>query len=133
MTTEQLAFPVAVVRRGDDAPALAGAWCAQQMSPGQTLTVWVPIKKNLRENPALAKYIERNRLEVITGRGSSTPAPGPLIMAWARPDEITDALEYASGVSALCIIVGNPDLSRPWAETVDAQVVGTSPWIDCTD
>ncbi|MGC0363800.1 hypothetical protein ABH922_001784 [Rhodococcus sp. 27YEA15] len=123
--------PVAVVRRGPSAPVVAGAWCREHLGPGQEVTVWVPTKRNLRENKELAAFIERYRLEVITGRGFSTPStPGPLIMAWANPNEVEKALEYASGVTALCVIVGNPDLARPWAESVGAEVVGTSPWID---
>ena len=87
--------------------------------------------RELWANKELAAFVERYRLEVIMGRGLSVPStPGPLIMARARPK----AIEYARGVTALCAIVGNADVTRPRAEVVvkGVEVVRSSPWIDCT-
>lgn len=120
-------YPCAVTSSDDQGLEQGIAWSVQRLEPGQSLTLWVPLKRSLANNSRIRRLSESRRVEVITGRGVPYIAgPGPVLMAWPRMDDIGELQRSASRITALCVVVWNEGEIRPWVLASKPELLGDS-------
>lgn len=136
MFDRNIDYPRAVASSDDQGIDAAITWCASKVENGQVISVWTPLKSNLRGNAKLEQFVNRYRdVEHITGRGFSMPAGrGPVLMAWPRMDGIGELLRHGQGITTLCVISWNEDEIRPWVTAVRPEILGDgSAWDTLTE
>lgn len=118
---------MAVASPDDEGVNAAITWCVEHMGKGDTLTVWTSLKSNLRNNPKLERLVNRHsNVEHVTGRGGAyVRGNGPVLMAWAKMDDIGELVRFNSHhIRALCVISWNEDWLRPWVAQVRPAILG---------
>jgi hypothetical protein len=105
------------------------AWVARHKKDdpdADGVTVWAHGKQNLGYNEIIRTLVGRPGVHAITGRGfSSVRVRGPLIMAWANPEDIGELMKFsASRVTALLVIGWTTPKQYPWAYFAGAEFIG---------
>lgn len=123
--------PVAVTTDDEESVDEGIRWLIGQLGAGQMLTVWTPQMQNLTGNSQLRSLVARAGVEHITGRGGAHLAgPGPVLMAWPHPTDISEFLWYNSyQVTALCVIAWGEDELLSWVSAARPELLGkTTSW-----
>mgnify|MGYP007084072823 FL=1 len=118
--------PVAVTTQDEESVDEGIRWLLGQLDDGQRLTVWTPQMQHLNGNQQLGSLVARAGVEHITGRGGAHLAgPGPVLMAWPRPADISEFLRYNSHqVTALCVIAWGKDELLSWVSAARPELLG---------
>ncbi|WP_306211078.1 hypothetical protein [Actinoplanes sp. RD1] len=128
--------PTAVASYDDEGISAAIAWCRKHMQEGDTLTVWTSQKSNLRNCPQLEQLVNRdsNVRRTSARGGAHVHGHGPVLMAWADMDDISELVHSARHrIRALCVITYNEDKLRPWVLAAHPTILGDgSAWEDST-
>jgi len=128
---QKMTAPVAVTTHDEKSVNEGICWLVGHLGEGQRLTVWTPQKQNLTGDPQLRSLVARTSVEHITGRGGAHLAgPGPVLMAWPRPADISEFLRYNSHqVTALCVIAWGKDTLLSWVSAARPELLGkTTSW-----
>lgn len=129
-------YPTAVTSLDDDGLRAGFEWCAKHMETGDHVTVWTRLKGNLGRNPLLQGFVSGNReADHVTARGGAYMSnPGPVLMAWADPNDVAEFTKWnASRIRALCVVSWDEDRLRPWVSAVHPTLLGdTSAWDEQT-
>ena len=131
MFKQEMTVPVAVTTDDEESVNEGICWLVGHLGEGQRLTVWTPQKQNLTGNSQLRSLVARTGVEHITGRGGAHLAgPGPVLMAWPHPADISEFLRYNSyQVTALCVIAWGKDELLPWVSAARPELLGkTTSW-----
>lgn len=125
-------YPTAVTSQ-DDAGVRAGIrWCADRREPGDRLTVWTHLKGNLGNNRLLAQLVSQNAwVDHVTARGGAfLKHRGPVLMAWADPNDIAQFTgRNGISITALCVVTWNEAKLRPWVSVAQPELLGdTTAW-----
>jgi hypothetical protein len=122
---QEMTAPVAVTTQDEESVDEGIRWLLGQLDDGQRLTVWTSQKQHLNGNPQLGSLVARAGVEHITGRGGAHLAgPGPVLMAWPRPADISEFLWYNSyRVTALCVIAWGDELLS-WVSAARPELLG---------
>mgnify|MGYP000734374653 FL=1 len=131
MFKQKMTAPVAVTTHDEKSVNEGICWLVGHLGEGQRLTVWTPQKQNLTGDPQLRSLVARTSVEHITGRGGAHLAgPGPVLMAWPRPADISEFLRYNSHqVTALCVIAWGKDTLLSWVSAARPELLGkTTSW-----
>lgn len=131
MFKQKMTAPVAVTTHDEKSVNEGICWLVGHLGEGQRPTVWTPQKQNLTGDPQLRSLVARTSVEHITGRGGAHLAgPGPVLMAWPRPADISEFLRYNSHqVTALCVIAWGKDTLLSWVSAARPELLGkTTSW-----
>ncbi|WP_309337953.1 hypothetical protein [Actinomyces oris] len=131
MFKQKMTAPVAVTTDDEESVDEGIRWLIGQLGAGQRLTVWTPQMQNLTGNSQLRSLVARAGVEHITGRGGAHLAgPGPVLMAWPHPTDISEFLWYNSyQVTALCVIAWGEDELLSWVSAARPELLGkTTSW-----
>ncbi len=125
MFKQEMTAPMAVTSQDEESVDEGIRWLLGQLDDGQRLTVWTPQMQNLTGNPQLRSLVARAGAEHITGRGGAhLGGPGPVLMAWPRPTDISRFLMYNSHqVTALCVIAWGDELLS-WVSAARPELLG---------
>jgi hypothetical protein len=127
---QKMTAPVAVATQDEESVDEGIRWLVDRLGDRQKLTVWTPQMQNLTGNPQLRSLVARTRVEHITGRGGAhLGGPGPVLMAWPHPTDISEFLMYNSHqVTALCVIAWGDELLS-WVSAARPELLGkTTSW-----
>lgn len=119
-------YPTAVTSSDDDGIDAGFQWCVNHMEDNDVFTVWTHQKNNFGNNPKLEALVNDHNLDHITARGGAFKRDsGPVLMAWADPNDIAEFMQFSSHyVRALCVISWDEDRLAPWAAIIQAELLG---------
>ena len=125
-------YPLAVTSQDDDGIKAGISWCFGHMNDGDHVTVWTSLKSNLRHNQLLEWLVTRySKVDHVTARGGAyMQRPGPVLMAWANPNDISEFIEHNSrNIRALCVISWDKVKLIPWVSVARPELLGdASTW-----
>lgn len=125
-------YPIAVTSSDNQGLEEGFAWCAQHMEDGDRVTVWTHLKSNLGNDALLEQFVEGHReVDHVTARGGAYMSrPGPVLMAWADPNDVAEFVRTnGNRIRALCVVSWNEKKLRPWVSAVRPELLGdTSAW-----
>lgn len=129
-------YPTAVTSSDDEGLRAGFQWCIDHMADGDHLTVWTHLKSNLGNNQLLQRFVSDHRdVDHVTARGGAyLGGPGPVLMAWADPNDVAELVRSNSNrIRALCVVSWNEDRLQPWVSAVHPELLGdTSAWQEQT-
>lgn len=129
-------YPTAVTSPDDSGLRAGFRWCVAHMEPGDHVVVWTHLKGNLGNNALLQSFVSgHSDVDHVTARGGAYMSrPGPVLMAWADPNDVA---EFTRGngnhIRALCVVSWVEDRLRPWVSAVKPELLGdTEAWLEQT-
>ncbi|WP_258934373.1 hypothetical protein [Nesterenkonia pannonica] len=129
-------YPTAVTSADNEGLRSGFQWCIDHMKDGDHLTVWTHLKGNLGNNKLLEQFVSSHHsVNHITARGGAYLGdPGPVLMAWADPNDIAKFLRFnGNQIRALCVISWDEKRLQPWVSAEQPELLGdTSAWQEQT-
>lgn len=126
-------YPIAVASPDDVGLVAAIDWCIDHMEDGDHIAVWTALRSNLVNNQTLKRFVDNysNVDHVVARGGAYLRETGPVLMAWADPDEIAEFTgSNGHSIRALCVVSWNQDKLRPWVSAAHPELLGdASAWM----
>lgn len=117
-------YPCATAHASDGGMRAAVDWCLEGIGDGQRLTLWLPSKTHLDDQPVIEELGTEVDFQVVTPRDGRYRADGPAL-AYGVTQEHLGEVVNGSGIARLAVVTSY--LFDTWIRETDSKVLVAPP------
>lgn len=123
MLERSINYPCAIFDQTNEGYNTALKWVTRHLSGEQQITVWVSLKRILRNNDFLTHISKKKDIKIVTPREGFYQANGPVLAMYPDSNELAD-ITNANGITALAVVQWADNLDT-WIKEVNAEIIHT--------